>query len=135
MTSPTSTPDAHRDTHRDPECVFCRIVAGEIPADLVHADDRVIAFRDLEPKAPVHVLVVPREHLRDVRALAEHPELLAHVAQVAGEVAAAMSDGDFRLIFNTGAGAGQSVFHVHAHVLAGISGAGSDVDAPSRPQS
>lgn len=106
--------------HADPDCVFCRIVAGEIPADRVHEDDAVIAFRDLSPQAPLHVLVVPRAHSRDVRELAAEPALLAHVAEVAGRVAAEHTDdGDFRLIFNTGENAGQTVFHVHAHVLAG----------------
>ncbi|MEE1650999.1 histidine triad nucleotide-binding protein [Brachybacterium sp. J144] len=103
----------------DPDCVFCRIVAGEIPSDRVHEDERVIAFRDLHPQAPLHVLVVPRVHSRDVRELAADPELLAHVVEVAGSVAAEHARGDFRLVFNTGESAGQTVFHVHAHVLAG----------------
>ena len=103
----------------DPDCVFCRIVAGEIPSERVHEDDQVIAFKDLHPQAPVHLLVVPREHRRDVTELAQEPELLARTAAVAGQLAAAFADGDFRLVFNTGASAGQSVFHVHAHVLAG----------------
>lgn len=103
----------------DPDCVFCKIVAGEIPSERVHEDDQVIAFKDLHPQAPVHVLVVPREHRRDVTELAQAPELLAHTATVAGRIAADLGDGDFRLVFNTGANAGQSVFHVHAHVLAG----------------
>ncbi|MDN5600123.1 MAG: histidine triad nucleotide-binding protein [Brachybacterium sp.] len=103
----------------DPDCVFCRIIAGEIPSERVHEDDQLIAFKDLHPQAPVHVLVVPREHRRDVTELAQQPDLLARIATVAGEVAATHADGEFRLIFNTGASAGQSVFHVHAHVLAG----------------
>lgn len=115
MTSQTST----FVTESDPDCVFCRILAGEIPAETVHEDDRVIAFRDLDPKAPVHVLVVPRRHLRDVRELAADPALLAHVASTAGSLARELADGDFRLVFNTGENAGQSVFHVHGHVLAG----------------
>ncbi|MGP5918582.1 histidine triad nucleotide-binding protein [Brachybacterium alimentarium] len=104
---------------RDPDCLFCRIVAGEIPSERVHEDDQVIAFKDLHPQAAVHVLVVPREHRRDVRELAERPELLGHVASVAEDIASDLGDGDFRLIFNTGESAGQTVFHVHAHVLAG----------------
>lgn len=103
----------------DPDCIFCRILAGEIPSDRVHEDEKVIAFKDLQPQAPVHVLVVPREHRRDVTELAEDPALLAHTATVAAKVAAEQADGDFRLVFNTGASAGQTVFHVHAHVLAG----------------
>lgn len=109
-----------QDTERhDPDCIFCKIVAGEIPSDRVHEDDRVIAFKDLHPQARVHVLVVPRTHSRDVTELAADPELLAHVAEVAAQVAAEQADGEFRLIFNTGESAGQTVFHVHAHVLAG----------------
>ena len=92
----------------DPDCIFCRILAGEIPSDRVHEDEKVIAF-----------LVVPREHRCDVTELAEDPALLAHTATVAAKVAAEQADGDFRLVFNTGASAGQTVFHVHAHVLAG----------------
>ena len=102
----------------DPDCVFCKIVAGEIPAERVREDEKVIAFRDNAPKAPVHVLVVPRQHYRDVRELAFEPTLLSHVVRVAEEVALEEADGDFRLVFNTGEGAGQTVFHVHAHVLA-----------------
>ncbi len=113
----------------DPDCVFCGIVAGDIPSDRVFADDRVIAFRDLAPKAPVHVLVVPREHSRDVRELAGNPGLLAHVVEVAGQVARDLADGDFRLVFNTGEGAGQTVMHAHAHVLAGTTQNESDTGA------
>lgn len=101
------------------DCIFCRIVDGEIPSERVYGDDSVIAFRDLAPKAPVHVLVVPREHVRDVTELAEKPELLAAVARAAGTVAKQEANGDFRFIFNTGATAGQTVFHAHGHVLAG----------------
>lgn len=106
-------------TDRDPDCVFCKIVAGQIPSERVHEDEQVIAFRDLHPKAAVHVLVVPREHHRDVTELAGDPALLAHVVEVAGRIASSQANGDFRLVFNTGKSAGQSVFHVHAHVLAG----------------
>ena len=101
------------------DCLFCRIVAGEIPADTVHRDDDVVAFRDLAPKAEVHVLVVPARHVVDVAELAQHPDLLAAVVRVGAAVAASLSDGQFRLVFNTGPAAGQSVFHAHGHVLAG----------------
>jgi histidine triad (HIT) family protein len=102
------------------DCLFCRIVAGEIPADLVREGERVIAFRDINPQAPVHVLVVPREHHTDVAALAAaDPAALAELVLVAGEIAVAEGFDDYRLVFNTGAGAGQSVFHVHCHLLAG----------------
>ena len=102
------------------DCLFCRIVAGEIPADLVREEERVVAFRDINPQAPVHVLVVPREHHTDVAALAAaDPAALAELVTVGGEIAVAEGFDDYRLVFNTGAGAGQSVFHVHGHVLAG----------------
>jgi histidine triad (HIT) family protein len=101
--------------------IFSRIIAGEIPADVVYDDEQVIAFRDIAPKAPVHLLVVPKtEQYRDVVELAAgDPALLAHVVATANRLAAEHSDGDFRLIFNTGPNAGQTVFHVHAHVLSG----------------
>lgn len=103
-----------------PDCVFCRIVAGEIPADVVAATDAAIAFRDIDPRAPMHVLVVPRDHHADVAQLAAaDPALLADVVRLANEVAEDEADGQFRLVFNTGAEAGQSVFHVHAHVIGG----------------
>jgi histidine triad (HIT) family protein len=104
----------------DEPTLFQRIAAREIPADIVFEDDALVAFRDIAPKAPVHLLVVPRHPYRDVGELAAaDPALLAHVAEVAKALAAEHADGDFRLIFNSGPGAGQTVFHVHAHVLAG----------------
>jgi histidine triad (HIT) family protein len=102
------------------DCLFCRIVAGEVPADMVAQTDTVVAFRDINPQAPVHVLVVTRDHHADVAQLAAaEPGLLAELVRAANEVAEDLADGQFRLIFNTGTHAGQSVFHVHAHVLAG----------------
>jgi histidine triad (HIT) family protein len=104
-----------------PDCLFCRIVAGEIPATVVRETDDVIAFRDIAPKAPVHVLVVPRAHHADVAALvAADPALTATLVAEAAEVARAEGIGEgWRLVFNTGAPVGQTVFHVHAHVLGG----------------
>lgn len=101
--------------------IFSRIVACEIPADVVFESEHLIAFRDIAPQAPVHVLVVPKtERYRDVAELAAgDPALLAEIVQTAREIADEHADGDFRLVFNTGEGAGQTVFHVHAHVLAG----------------
>lgn len=111
----------------DSPSIFERIIAREIPADIVYEDDRVIAFRDIKPQAPVHLLVVPKTAAYpDVAALAAaDPELLAEVVAVAKKLAAEHSDGDYRLVFNSGAGAGQTVFHVHAHVLAGTLSEGS----------
>ena len=101
--------------------VFERIIAGEIPADVVRNTPNLLAFRDIEPQAPLHVLIVPKlSGYRNVAQLAaDHPEILAEMVTLAEEIATEMADGDFRLVFNTGAGAGQTVFHVHAHVLAG----------------
>lgn len=105
----------------DEPSVFTRIVQREIPAEILFENDRVIAFADIAPKAEFHALVVPKDpQYSDVTALAAgDPALLAELVSVAAELAAAKSSGDYRLIFNTGAGAGQTVFHVHAHVLAG----------------
>jgi histidine triad (HIT) family protein len=106
----------------DSDCLFCRIVAGEIPATVVHETDTTLAFRDITPKAPVHVLVIPKEHHADVVALANaDPGAAADVLASAAAVAEAeglIADG-FRVMFNTGGYAGQEVFHVHAHVLGG----------------
>lgn len=101
--------------------VFSKIIAREIPATIVAEDDRVIAIEDIAPKAPVHVLVVPKtEQYANVGELAAgDPDLLAHVVATAQRVADERADGQFRLVFNTGEAAGQTVFHVHAHVLAG----------------
>jgi histidine triad (HIT) family protein len=104
------------------DCLFCRIAAGAIPATLVYETDAVLAFRDIGPKAPVHVLVIPRAHHADVAALADADpalagELLAGVAAVTK--AEGLGDGGYRVIFNSGAHGGQEVPHVHAHVLGG----------------
>ena len=99
--------------------LFERIVAREIPAAIVYEDDRIIAFEDIKPQAPVHLLVVPKTaEYRDVTELAEgDPELLAQVVAVAQQLADEFTGGQYRLIFNTGERAGQTIFHVHAHVL------------------
>jgi len=103
-------------------CIFCSIAAGDIPADVVARTDRVLAFRDLNPQAPAHVLVISVDHHRDVAELAAaDPQALADLVTVGAEVAKAEAGGPFRLVFNTGAEVGQSVFHVHGHVLAGRS--------------
>lgn len=102
------------------DCLFCQIVAGEVPGDVVLSTDRVVAFRDVAPVAPTHVLVVPREHAPDAAATAAaDATLVGDLVAAAAEVAAAEGVADYRLVFNTGAGAGQSVFHTHLHVLGG----------------
>jgi histidine triad (HIT) family protein len=101
------------------DCLFCAMVAGDIPVEYVYSDDTVIAFADINPQAPTHVLVVPRTHVRDLAALAADADLSAQVLAGIGATARALGVEQFRTVFNTGAEAGQSVFHVHAHVLAG----------------
>ncbi|MEU8231324.1 HIT domain-containing protein [Actinoplanes sp. NPDC048967] len=105
----------------DNDCLFCRIVAGEIPATVVHETPTTLAFRDIDPKAPVHVLVIPKTHHRDVVALAADPGAAADVLAASAAVAEAegLTGDGFRLIFNTGSHGGQEVFHVHAHVVGG----------------
>ena len=101
-------------------CLFCRIVAGEIPADVVWSDARVLAFRDINPVAPTHILVIPKDHHEDIERLAAaDPALAAAVLGAVPAIAAQEGLTDHRLVFNTGAGAGQSVFHAHGHILAG----------------
>jgi histidine triad (HIT) family protein len=106
----------------DTDCLFCRIVAREIPASIVHETDTTLAFRDISPQAPVHVLVIPKQHHPDVLALARaDPRAAADVLASAAAVAEAeglTADG-FRLIVNNGRNAGQEVLHLHAHVLGG----------------
>jgi histidine triad (HIT) family protein len=111
--------------------IFTRIRRGDIPGEIVAETERVFAIRDISPQAPVHLLVIPKtEQYRDVAELAAgDPTLLAEVIRVAHDLAAEHADGDFRVLFNTGAGAGQTVFHVHAHVLAGGLGEKSLVGA------
>jgi histidine triad (HIT) family protein len=103
------------------QCLFCKIVAGEIPADVVHETATTLAFRDIEPQAPTHVLVIPRSHQPDIATLAAaEPEVAVDLLNAVAELAKqeGLSDG-YRLVFNTGAQAQQTVFHVHAHVIGG----------------
>lgn len=103
------------------DCLFCRIIAGEIPVEVVHRTEAVVAFRDVTPQAPVHVLLVPSAHHENAAALAQAaPQVAAELVAVAGTVAEAEGlDGHYRLVFNTGSEAGQSVFHTHLHLLGG----------------
>jgi len=107
----------------DPDCLFCKIVTGDVPADVVHSTETVLAFRDIEPQAPTHVLVIPRSHHPTPVALAaEEPGTAVDLLDAVGVVAEkeGLDDG-FRLVFNTGRSANQLVPHVHAHVLGGRS--------------
>ena len=103
-------------------CLFCKIVAGEIPAQIVHTDDHTVAFRDINPQAPAHVLVIPRRHIASLEEATQSDEsvlgrLLLTAARVARDEG--LAEGGYRTVINTGAGAGQSVFHIHAHVIGG----------------
>ena len=104
------------------DCLFCRIVAGEIPATVVHRTDDLLAFRDIHPQAPTHVLVISTAHHADVAALAgADPALAGRLLAACADIAAAegVAESGYRVIFNSGPDSGQEVAHVHAHVLGG----------------
>jgi histidine triad (HIT) family protein len=103
-------------------CLFCRIIAGEIPGELVHQDERCVVIRDINPQAPTHVLVIPREHLDSLDDASQKDEaLLGHLLRVGARVANDEGHAEigYRTVINNGSGVGQSVFHLHVHVLAG----------------
>jgi len=105
-------------------CLFCKIVAGEIPSDFVHQDDQCVVIRDTNPQAPMHVLVIPRDHIESLDDASQKDEApLGHLLRVGARVANDLghAEAGYRTVINTGAGAGQSVFHLHVHVLAGRS--------------
>lgn len=103
-------------------CLFCKMVAGDIPADIVYENDDVLAFRDINPQAPVHILIIPKQHIAMINNVAEEDAALMgklflaarHIAKAEG-----VADEGYRTVMNCGAAAGQSVFHVHLHLLAG----------------
>ncbi|MCY3565177.1 MAG: histidine triad nucleotide-binding protein [Gammaproteobacteria bacterium] len=104
------------------DCIFCKIVAGEIPCEQVYADDLIIAFHDISPQAPTHILVIPRKHISDMNeASAEDQAVLGHMMLRASEIAAeaGLAESGYRLALNTGPDARQSVFHIHLHILGG----------------
>lgn len=106
----------------DADCLFCGIAGGEGSADVVHEDEDVVAFRDINPQAPTHILVIPRKHISTVDDLQpEDAELVGKLFLAAKEVAAGLGLDGYRLVMNTGAPAGQSVFHIHLHLLGGRS--------------
>ena len=103
-------------------CLFCKIVSGDIPGDFIHRDDKCVVIRDTNPQAPTHVLVIPREHMESLDdASAGDEQLLGHLLRVAARIAnqEGLGESGYRTVINTGAGAGQSVFHIHVHVLGG----------------
>ncbi|MGH2489265.1 MAG: histidine triad nucleotide-binding protein, partial [Candidatus Limnocylindria bacterium] len=109
-----------RDPTYDPECLFCRIAAGEIPSDRVHQDDQVVVFRDINPRAPTHLLAISRRHIPSADDLTDaHGDLLAALFGALRTAAASAGLKDYRVVTNVGAGSGQSVFHLHFHLLGG----------------
>ncbi|MEE8350046.1 MAG: histidine triad nucleotide-binding protein [Acidobacteriota bacterium] len=101
-------------------CIFCQIVRGELSSDIVQEDDRAIAFRDVTPQAPTHILVIPKDHISSLsEAPEEKTELLGHLLLMVREIARAQELDAYRVVINDGAEAGQTVFHLHVHLLAG----------------
>jgi histidine triad (HIT) family protein len=102
------------------DCLFCKIVAGHVPATVVRETETTVAFRDINPQAPTHVLIIPRVHHPDIASLATAaPDIAADLLREAGVVAGEEKLDSYRVVFNTGSGAGQTVFHAHAHLLGG----------------
>ena len=103
-------------------CLFCRIIRGELPSQTVHKDDLVVAFKDIHPQAPVHVLVVPRKHIATLNDVQEaDKDLIAHMFQTAKTIAkqSGVDEKGYRAVFNVSAEAGQTVYHLHLHIIGG----------------
>ena len=106
------------------DCLFCKIVSGNIPASIVYQDDRVLAFNDINPQAPTHVLVIPKRHIASLNDLStEDDRLVGELVRRAAAIAKerGLAEGGFRTVFNTNRNAGQTVFHIHLHLLGGRS--------------
>lgn len=102
------------------DCLFCKIIKGEIPADKLYEDDDVLAFRDIAPQAPVHFLVIPKKHINGPSAVEDTDEqLIGRLMRKGAEIAAQEGIEQYRLVFNNGEQAGQTVFHIHMHILGG----------------
>ena len=106
----------------EPDCIFCKIVRREIPGDVVYEDDNVLAFNDIDPKAPVHVLIIPKDHITCVTEIEdEQKELMGHLLTTACKIAEekGIRESGFRIVVNSGEDAGQAVLHIHFHLLGG----------------
>jgi histidine triad (HIT) family protein len=104
------------------ECLFCKIIARQIPSSIVHEDDRILAFNDINPQAPTHILIVPKRHIATLNDLApEDDRIVGEMVRRAAAIANArgISEGGYRTVFNTNRGAGQTVFHIHLHLIGG----------------
>jgi histidine triad (HIT) family protein len=110
-----------RESEAPAGCIFCRIATGSMTVPLVYEDDRCIAFADVNPQAPVHVLIIPRQHIESLADVSADEALLGRILAAAAEIGrrAGMAPGGFRVVINSGPDAGQSVAHLHAHFLAG----------------
>ena len=107
---------------KDPDCIFCKIIEGELPSDIVYRDEKVIAFRDINPIAPIHLLIIPRKHIPSIRDLTDDDlPLQGHMTVVANKLAEdeGIADAGYRLVINCGDEAGQTVHHIHMHLLGG----------------
>ncbi len=109
----------------DSNCIFCRIIGGETPAEMVYSDDKVVAFKDAKPVAPIHVLIVPREHIPTLNDIPPDNNILAHIGQVATKIATqfGVADDGYRFFINVNKGGGQVIFHLHAHIISKFGGA------------
>jgi histidine triad (HIT) family protein len=106
----------------DPHCIFCKIIEKKVPAKIIHEDELAVAFEDLNPQAPVHILIVPRKHIADIQnSTIQDRELIGHLFYIAKTIAKSkkIDSNGYRLVINNGLGAGQTVFHIHLHLLSG----------------
>src|SRR5712691_10766908 len=105
-----------------PDCLFCKIITRDIPASIVYEDDRVLAFNDINPQAPTHVLIIPKRHIASLNdVVVEDDQIVGELVRRAAAIARdrGIADGGYRTVFNTNRGAGQTVFHIHLHLLGG----------------
>lgn len=122
MISPVLNLDKRVQQMSEQSCLFCQMIAGEVPVDLLHQDDVCVVIRDINPQAPTHVLIIPREHMESLNEASVRDEaVLGHLLRVGARIAndEGHAEDGYRTIINTGGGAGQSVFHLHVHVLGG----------------
>ena len=102
------------------DCLFCKIIGGDIPCSKVYEDDKVLAFNDIEPQAPVHILIIPKEHIASAAEINENnSNLIAHVFEVAAKIASEKNLDGFRIVNNCGDSAGQTIKHIHFHLMSG----------------
>lgn len=103
------------------DCIFCKIVAGELPSERIYEDDRVVAFMDAHPSAPIHVLIVPRDHIATFNDIPDGDDLLCHIGEAAKKIVKQLgvAESGYRFVINVNRGGGQVIFHLHAHIMAG----------------